>query len=240
MALTQGNLPCPASPPRPAPQVSCSRAGRAAERGARGVPARGEFLLCPGTTDAWRSGKSRGGVGVTASVDQGHGQAPDLPDRTGEFKPSRPQGRCPASTSKWSRGLQPPPPTGPRGPDSHPLHPRNPGFPMPCPQGPWNPESQSILRPDLMAVAPCKPRVPSLSEPSAMLQLCPSGTPKTPPQPITKSADRASLSPCVTSGVSWRGLRAPRAAASALRQPRCLPAEPPPGPRSPALSPASF
>lgn len=79
-ALTQGNLPSTPSSPGGAPQVSGSEAGRAAKRGAHGIPARGEFLLSPGTRDGWRLGKSRGGVKVKASRDP-CGRAPDRPHR---------------------------------------------------------------------------------------------------------------------------------------------------------------
>lgn len=60
--------------------MSGSEAGRAAKRGARGIPARGEFLLRPGTRDGWRLGKSQGGDKVKASRDA-CGQAPDRPQR---------------------------------------------------------------------------------------------------------------------------------------------------------------
>lgn len=50
-----------------APQVSGSEAGHALKRGARGIPAHGEFLFGPGTLHQWCSGKSQGG----AALDQG-------------------------------------------------------------------------------------------------------------------------------------------------------------------------
>lgn len=46
--------------------------------------------------------------------------------------------------------------------------------------------------------------------------------------------------PSITSRIPWRGLLAPRAAASALRQPRSSPAEPPPGPQSRTCAPRVF
>lgn len=200
------------------------------KRGARGIPAHGEFLFGPGALHRWCSGKSQGG----AALDQGG------PLRS-SARPSRPK---PASITATAR-MQCNPSLG-EGVRVTSSSYRTLRITPPSLCTPTSKVPDLSLSLNVQHSQESEVQDPRLSSSASSLKL---REPPTLRAQLYAPANRQSTQkgaflafpPTLTSRILGCRLWAPRAAASALRQPRCFPPRSLRRvPRSKARSPASF
>lgn len=128
-----------------------------AERGARGIPARGEFPSSPGTQGWWRLGNSRGGGSRPAWTPAARRRI--LPPRTPWLIFKQPRPLPQDATSPFLPSFPAPSSHRTQGSGLQPLHLRDPGFRISNPLPPRTQESR------VPAAPPSPPRCPGLLAP---------------------------------------------------------------------------